>query len=283
VKRTLLSIAALLMAGCGATGPSEVPTPTPTPTAGAAGLRVRDGWTGAEVSAAANPAAPAVNAAVHVESAGYLPRDAVFNGDPVYLWPSPLDYVETMVYFPQVGSRLSRWTASGFTIALGALADDRVVRAVVEDAAAEAQRATGLVVKVAARGDVSLSIAPDDPGFVQYPDELALTYLELLDNNIVGSRTVFRTRENLTGESPAPQYNVALHELGHVLGLGSSPHPNDVMGNDARVTTARVFSEREHVVLKMMYAYRRPGNVSPDRDPGVGAASRPRTIVLVAQ
>jgi hypothetical protein len=282
LKKISMSFAVLLAAGCGGTT-SPGGTPTPTPTAVSTVLVVRDGWTGAELAASANPAAPAPNATVHVEASGYLPRDAVFVGDPVYLWPSTLSYVEEMVYFPEVGARLSRWTASGFTIALGGLTEDAVVRAVLADAAAEASRATGLVVTVASRGDAVVAIAPDDPGFLQYPTERALTYLQLIDNNIVGSRTVFQSRADITGESPAPLYNVALRELGHVLGLGASPSENDVMGNDNRVTQARVFSADERVVLKLMYAYRRPGNTSPDRDPGVAAAQRRPSTVLIAR
>jgi hypothetical protein len=282
LKKLAMSFAVLLVTGCGAsTGPSG--TPTPTPTATSTVLVVRDGWTGAEVAASANPATPAVNTAVHVEASGYLPRDAVFTGDPVYLWPSALDYVETMVYFPDVGARLTRWTATGFTLGLGSLDADAVVHAVVADAAAEASRATGLTVQVGPRGDVDLSVAPGDPGFAQFPTARALTYLQLIDNNIVGGRTVFQSREDITGESPAPLYNVVLHEVGHALGLGSSPRPNDIMGDDNRTTQSRQFSQRELVVLKVMYAYRHPGNTSPDRDPGVASAQHRRTTVLIAR
>jgi hypothetical protein len=274
---------ALLMAGCGVTGSSGTPTPTPTPTKSGA-LSVRDGATGAEVTAVANPAAPAINATVHIEAAGFLPRDAVFTGDPVYLWPGTLDYVQTMVYIPELGERLSRWTATGFTIGLGSLADDAVVRTVVADAAAEGSRATGLTIAVDAKGDITMGIAPDDPGFAQFPDARALTYLQLIDSTIVQSRTVFKTREDITGESPAPLYNVVLHELGHVLGLGVSSKPDDVMGSDDRTTQARVFSPDERLVLKMMYAYRQPGNTAPDRDPGASTAQRRRSaIVLIAR
>jgi hypothetical protein len=284
VKKIFVSAAILLAAGCaGSTGPGNTPTPTPTPTTVSDTLIVRDGWTGADVAASANPAAPARNAAVHVEASGYLPRDTVFVGEPIYLWPSPLEYLESMVYFEEVGGRLSRWTASGFTVGLGTLFSDAVVRTVFEDAAAEVGRTTGLTVAVGSRGDVAMAVAPEDPGFAQYPDARALTYLELIDNNIVGTRTVFQSRADITGESPAPLYNVVLHELGHVIGLGGSPSPDDIMGDDDRVTQARVFSADERVVLKVMYAYRRPGNVSPDRDPGVADAARRRTTVLIAR
>ena len=94
---------------------------------------------------------------------------------------------------------------------------------------------------------------------------------------------MFQSRADITGETPAPLYNVALHELGHVLGLGFSPNPNDVMGNDNRVTQARAFSADERVVLKLMYAYRRPGNTAPDRDPGVAAAQHRPSTVLIAR
>src|SRR2546429_471401 len=86
-----------------------------------------------------------------------------------------------------------------------------------------ATKSARLEVTVAAGGDVILSVAPDDPGFAAYPDARALTYLDLIDNTIVGGRTVFQTRADITGESPAPLFNVVLHEVGHVLGLGASP------------------------------------------------------------
>jgi hypothetical protein len=284
LKKLSISFAILLASGCsGITGSSGTPTPTPTATAVSTVLVVRDGWTGAEVAATATPAAPALKAAVHVEASGYLPRDTVFVGDPVYLWPSPLDYVDSMVYFAEVGSRLSRWTATGFTIGLGSLDADAVVKAIYADAAAEAGRATGLAVAVGARGDIIVTVAPEDPGFTQFPNARALTYLQLIDNNIVGGRTVFQSRADMTGESPAPLYNVVLHEVGHALGLGSSPNPDDIMGPDDRTTQARVFSQDERVVLKLMYSYRHPGNVSPDRDPGVSAADHRRSTVLIAR
>jgi hypothetical protein len=65
--------------------------------------------------------------------------------------------------------------------------------------------------------------------------------------------------------------NIALHEFGHLLGLGDlyrfvvPGQENDLMNLDNGIT--KTFSARERLAIKFLYTYRRAGNRYPDTDP----------------
>jgi hypothetical protein len=71
--------------------------------------------------------------------------------------------------------------------------------------------------------------------------------------------------------------------MGHVLGLGHSSDPGDVMLTGGQRTQESAFSRREDVLLKMMYRFRKSGNAAPDRDGGMSSASGAvqTTIVVI--
>jgi hypothetical protein len=258
--RRLVPVALLVvLAGCG--GGPGAPTPPvqapPAPT-------FRDGWTEAPVSASISPAAPVLGSRVTVTAPGYLTREALFDGGPLYLWPQDEAYVRALVYNEFVpGGRLSRW-AAGFTITASAelLADPRV-RPVLEAAAAEAGACTGLPVTVGAAGTVSVEL---DASLVGQVAGRTINSFRGNSNEIVGARMLFADRDNLTGQGAAND-NTLLHELGHVLGLGHVA--GGVMeSSGARAYQDRRFNDAERTALKLMYRWRRPGNLAPDRDAG---------------
>jgi len=77
--------------------------------------------------------------------------------------------------------------------------------------------------------------------------------------------------------------NTPLHEMGHVLGLSHSITYHDVMSPEPDRNPNLVYGEREELALRMMYAYRTPGNVAPDRERGVPsttAARLPPSVVV---
>jgi hypothetical protein len=272
VRRWLWSSFALLAAGCGGSSPTLPAPPVTTPPPA---LVVRNGWDEAPVSAEISPVNPAVGTFATVRAPGFLVRDATFTGQPFYLWPQDPEYVRAMVYSEYVpAQRMTRWQDAFTVEAIEGVAGD-----VLTDAVAEVVAATGLPITVASTGSVRLTIDPDDPHL--RPGTAAVTYNTFRGNTILGARVVFRSLDHLTGRGRLYD-NLVLHELGHVLGLGHSPHPRDVMRFEADRTDERTFSEQERVALKLMYRWRQAGNVFPDSAPAPGILSaRERTIVIV--
>ena len=76
-----------------------------------------------------------------------------------------------------------------------------------------------------------------------------------------------RTRRGY-GLSPNAVYAVALHEIGHLLGLGHSDHPDDVMYPS---TAAYDLTARDRATVSLLYSLP-PGSL---RDPGHPPAQRP--------
>jgi hypothetical protein len=276
VARAFSFVLAFLAFACGGgDGPVGVDSTARAP------LAVVDGWTEQPVSASTNPDPPAAGSALSVSAPGFLTRELTWNGGVVQLWPSPLEYVQAVVYmWREVGNRLSRWTSGGFTIGLGALMSDAAVLTVATEAAAEISARTGLVITLAEAGNVAVAIDPNDPGIVERV--AALTYVEFQGNRIVSARVVFRAREAITGGGMFHQ-NTFLHEMGHVIGLGHSPDTSDVMhpGGGPGRTQARTFNTPEAIVLKLMYRFRQPGNAAPDRAPDAGVTDRTTRIVPI--
>jgi hypothetical protein len=256
-------------------GPAATPTPPPPPP------EFRDGWSEENIAAEIDPAAPGVGVRTLVKASGYLQREALFDGKPYYLWPGDESYARALVYTEySPGQRLSRWE-QGFQIAGGPeLAVDPRVPGILADAAAEASRATGLPISIRESGSVTVILDPAEPYFATH-DAVAFTRLGFSGNAIVSARIFFRDLKYLLGTGNRVRTNTVLHEIGHVLGLGHSPDGRDVMHVDGLRTDARQFSDREQVLLRMMYRWRKPGNAAPDRDAALEAALEGYTTVMI--
>jgi hypothetical protein len=284
MRNAVLGLLLLAAASCGG-GPSS-PTlarPAPPGAAAAPAPSFLDGWTEQALGAAITPAAPHLGAPVRVEAAGYLVREMLFDGRPLVLWPETAAYVQPFVYGESTpGRRLTRWD-HGFALTATAdlLANPRV-RPILEDAVEEASRVTGLPIAVASAGPVLLAVDAADAYLAANPDVVAYTQRTSSANAIGGARVVFRDLKYVLGAGNRVRTNTVLHEMGHVLGLGHSPDPGDVMHVEGRRTDARTFSERETLTLKMMYRWRRAGNTFPDRAPELGTAAAGAVEVLIA-
>ena len=284
MRNAVLGLLLLLTAGSCGGGPSTptVPATAPSP-AMAPAPSFLDGWTEQALGAAITPAAPPLGAPVKVEAAGYLVREMLFDGRPLILWPDTPSYVQPFVYGENTpGRRLTRWDR-GFAITAGAdlLANTRV-RPILEDAVEEASRVSGLPITVAASGPVTFAVDAADSYLMANPDVVAYTQRTSSASAIAGARVVFRDLKYVLGAGNRVRTNTVLHEMGHVLGLGHSADPGDVMHVDGRRSDARTFSERETLTLKMMYRWRRAGNAFPDRAPELGAAPAAAVDVLIA-
>ena len=200
------------------------PTPTPPPPAPVS----LDGGTGEPAAASIQPAAPAIGARTTVTAPGYLTREVLFDGKSLYLWPAGDEaYVRTLVYNEYVpGRRLTRWE-QGFDIAPAPelLGDSRVL-GVIEDAAAEVRRASGLPIAVRPGGTVIVLIDPADRAFAT-GDAVAVTRNTFRGNTVVSTRVIFLDLRYLLALGNRSRTNTMLHELGHVLGLGHSPDGRD--------------------------------------------------------
>ena len=267
-----------LLAGCGgADTPTRPPvavatlTPVPAPTA-------RDGWTDEPVAADITPAQPAMSAAVLARAAGYLPRETLYEGTPLFLWPGDDAYVRELVYGDEPPwDRLQRWNSPIRLTADAELLGNGAVMAKLQEVAAEGRRATGYDIAVAEQGNVEVAIDPNQEGSVAYAE------MRYRGFAIVGGRLVFWKLPEITGGHGSEYRNTLLHEFGHALGLGHSIDDDDVMipgfGRGAKVGA---FSERETVVLRLMYKHRRSGNAFPDKAAELVAGStvtRRRLIV----
>jgi hypothetical protein len=278
----LLSALALVVA-CGGGGGSTAPTspvavPTPTSAPVAVAPDVRNGETGGPVGAAvASPAQVVPGAAVAVTAAGFLRRQQFFvGGTPIFLWPQDDAYVRAIVYGGgQVG--LIRWSG-GFRVKPWPGTEDKIAVVI-----AEASRVSGLpITMTTGPADVEIVLDPAEPALADLT-ALAVTIRTFSGFTITHSRIVFRSLGEFLGNSRqhGGRTNTALHEMGHVLGLGHSISYHDVMSNEDDRNPGLTYGSGEELALRMMYAYRAAGNAAPDRAPGVPAATAVRAAPSV--
>jgi hypothetical protein len=247
--RLVLLLPLLPLAGCGGGGGSAAPS---------ASVSVVDGVTGSAASGASVSGRPGDS--VTIERAGYLRRDTVVPRDGVVsLWPITVDeaYVRTLVYAESaLRNRLVRWPGTTITVPRDFPSD-----------VADAVRPWVTLVP-SDTPQVTIMIDASNPAFAPLPPEVigvTLSQVADADAHFISSQIVFKTEANrrLPGS--------LAHEFGHALGLNHSARPQDLMfPTTARTTT--VFSADERVLLTMMYAHRRPGQIAPDNDQALGQA-----------
>jgi len=248
--RLVLLLPLLPLAGCGGGGGSS--------TAPSASVSVVDGVTGSAAAGASVAGRPGDS--VTIERAGYLRRDTVVPRDGVVsLWPITVDesYVRTLVYAESaLRNRLVRWPGTTITVPRDFPSD-------ITDAVRP-----WVTLVPSDTPQVTIVIDPSNPAFAPQPPEVigvTLSQVADADAHILSSQIVFKTEANrrLPGS--------LAHEFGHVLGLNHSARPQDLMfPNTARTTLT--FSADERVLLTLMYAHRRPGQIAPDNDQALGQA-----------
>jgi matrixin len=244
MRRKIGLLLLLPLAGCGGSGS----------TSPSASVSVVDGATGASVTGAAVGARPGDT--VTVDRTGYLRRETIVPRDNViHLWPNTVDetYVRTLVYSEAaLRNRLVRWPSTTISVPRDLPADvTELVRPWVTLVPSDTPA-------------VTIVVDPSNPAFASRPpDVVGLTLSQVADSDahFLSSQILFK--------SEADRRSTLAHEFGHVLGLNHSARPQDLMfPTTARTTT--VFSADERVLLTMMYAHRRPGQVAPDNDQALG-------------
>jgi hypothetical protein len=260
MRRASAAVLFLLFASaCGGGGGGGATTPS------SASLSVVDGITGSALAASSSRPGETVT----ITNAGYLRRDTIVPRDGrISLWPITVDepYVQTLVYSETaLRNRLIRWPGTSVTVPRDFPADViELVRPWVTLVPSDSPA-------------VTVVVDPSNPNFARFgPDiiGLALSQVSDTDAHMISSQLVFRSDDALRRPGSLP------HEFGHALGLHHSPRTADLMfESTARTTT--VFSADERVLLTMMYAHRRPGQVAPDNDQSLGQAGS-GTVRLVA-
>ena len=152
---------------------------------------------------------------------------------------------------------------------------------VLAKVAAESSRVTGIPVSVGPSGQIQVIVDGSQPLFV---NNKAAAFTENgVSGDVIGwSKLYFPEAKWITGATRLTYDNSALHEMGHALGLYHSLDPNDVMfTGQGRQNQEFVFSPPEAVSLKLMYRFRKPGNMPPDRDPAIAAAQVPAVRIEV--
>ncbi len=300
--RRLILLVPLTLAACGgssSSGPSPIPTSTPTPAGWPAGtsLAVTSGETGqpvtAQVLVSGAPylgGAVAAGAGVQITAAGFIERATVVRtGETALtLWPDnarlPRAYTKALVFTSSATSDIgsdspmqrmpSRVRSVSLTLSAEVKADPEAV-AVMQAAVAELSAAFGGRVAYsldAASADFKIS-AKVDPADPLCANARGVSRLWVTAGEITRAELVFCSQEYTHAAG------TAIHELGHTAGLEHSEDRADVMYRSYSASRVPTFTDRERLVLALMWQ-RRPGTVWPDNDSGT-TASGSRIVVQV--
>lgn len=273
---------AITLVACGGGSPTAAPTPPPVPTPTPPPvLSFADGWTDAALTpATVTPASPRVGDSVAVEMPGYWRREQVWRGDRVQLWPvagSSESAYKQLVY-GEAGEPLVKWASMRQTAVMATVAPEwesavPSVKEMLRGLFAGIEQAGGpsFSFQDAPYGNLTVRIDPENECIQGDPNYVACARWWQDGSTITRAELIFRDSRWATNPT------VALHSLGHLVGLHDWSQRGTAMGNNAAELTPL-----EQCAVHMMYQHRNPGNLPPDRDPSVPAATGRARLVQVA-
>ena len=258
-----LLVGSFLASACGPEPAITRPDANATPGPGSRAelpLHVLDGLHGFAVNTYDGPVRAMPNTKAQFDAQGYLRRDTLVPHDGViWLWPITVSETYTLdIVYRSDDPILHRWPEARSMITVGERATDEVIAEIASTRTVQMVRSSLPSV------DIAITVDPAETCGEEVPNLLGCTYTYSAGGSITRARIVLTASD--VGDA------VLLHELGHALGLGHSPRPEDLMYPMTHRGQRRTFGEDERALLTMMYEWRRPGNATPDDDSRLIAA-----------